>query len=258
MADLALWYGANVSSRNEATTRLHLIDRLFFECLGWHREHVVAEERFGGEYTDYTFIFPRRLLIVEAKKEGISFELPVGHDRLDYSVPSLLRLSPALKIAIHQVGGYCQNRGVPFAAVTNGHQLVAFIGSRNDGLSPYEGTALVFPSIEFMRARFLDLWNTLSRSALEEQTIRSRLLGDVKPKLPPKLSTRIPTFPGTKGRNPFQASLQDMSELILEDLVSTRELEPAFIQECYSQSGALSQHAQISRTILKSGTPGKP
>jgi len=49
----------------------------------------------------------------------------------------------------------------------------------------------------------------------------------------------------------MQASLQDMSELILEDLVHTRELEPAFIKECYSQSGALSQHAQISRTILR-------
>lgn len=252
MADLAHWYDANAGSRNEATTRLQIIDRLFFDCLGWHKEHVLAEERLQGEYADYTFIFPRRLLIVEAKKEGIYFELPVGHDRLEYPIPSLFRLSPTLKAAMEQVGGYCQNRGVPFAAVTNGYQLVAFLGSRNDSLSPYEGTALVFPSLEFMSARFLDLWNTLSRPALEQQTIRSRLLGDFKPSLPPKLSTRIATFPGTKGRNPFQASLQDMSELILEDLVSTRELEPTFIQECYSQSGALSQHAQISRTILRS------
>ncbi len=65
-------------SRNEATTRLHLIDRLFFECLGWERGDCVAEERLNGEYIDYSFRCPQCLLIVEAKKEGIYFELPVG------------------------------------------------------------------------------------------------------------------------------------------------------------------------------------
>ena len=29
------WYTPRVDQRNEATTRLHLIDILFFECLGW-------------------------------------------------------------------------------------------------------------------------------------------------------------------------------------------------------------------------------
>src|ERR1017187_6767466 len=251
VANLAVWYAANSGARNEATTRLHLIDTLLFDCLGWTREYVIAEERFDNQYTDYTFVFPRRMLIIEAKKEGIYFDLPVGHDRLEYSISSLFRTSPPLKLAMEQVGGYCQRRGVPFAAVTNGHQLAAFIGSRNDGLSPYDGIALVFPSLEFMSTRFIELWNTISRPAIENQTIRARLLGDVKPKLPPRLAARITAYPGTKGRNPLQASLQDVSELILEDLVSTRELEPTFIRECYCQSGALSQDAQISRSILK-------
>jgi hypothetical protein len=177
--------------------------------------------------------------------------LPVGHERIEYSIPSLLRTSNSLKAAMEQVGGYCQTRGVPFAVVTNGNQLVTFIASRSDGLSPYEGTALVFPSLTFASSHFLDFWNTLSKPALENQQIRTRLLGNVKPKLPPKLSARTHVYPGTKGRNPFQANMQDVSELILEDLVSTRELEPQFIRECYCQSGALSQDAQINRTILK-------
>jgi hypothetical protein len=136
MGELASWYTTHGQARNEATTRLHLIDRLFFECLGWEKEHVVAGERLDGQYADYTFVFPRRILIVEAKKEGLYFELPVGHDRLGYSMQTLFRSSPALKTAMEQAGSYCQQRAVPYAAVTNGHQLVAFIGARTEQNPP--------------------------------------------------------------------------------------------------------------------------
>lgn len=248
---LATWYEVNAKDRNEATTRLQMIDRILFDCLGWEKEHVAVEDAENKEYTDYTFIFPRRLLIVEAKREGTHFELPVGHKALEYSIVSLFRTSRALRSAMEQVGGYCQRRGVPFGAVSNGHQIVAFIASRDDGRPPYEGSALVFPSLGFMVEQFVELWNALSRPAVEDQRLRLKLLGRTRPRLPVKLSARIAAFPGTKSRNTMQASLQDMSELILEDLVRTRELEPTFIRECYSQSGALSQHAQISRTILR-------
>jgi len=251
IANLAVWYGANAGTRNEATTRLHLIDRLLFDCLGWNRDHVIAEERLENQYADYTFAFPRRLLIVEAKKEGTYFELPIGNDRIEYSIQSMFRTSAPLKSAMEQVAAYCQSRGVPYAVVTNGHQLVAFTASRDDGLPPSEGSCLVFPSLEFMSAGFVHLWNALSRGAVEKQMIRGRLLGTAVPKLAPKLANRIANYPGTKARNPFQASLQDVSELVLEDLVSTRELEPTFIRECYCQSGALSQHSHLNRSILR-------
>jgi GTPase SAR1 family protein len=250
-ADLVAWYGAHAGSRNEATTRLHLIDRLIFDCLGWSRDQVIAEDRLAGQYADYTFVFPRRMLIVEAKREGISFEFPLGQDRLEYSIPSMFRASASLKSAMEQVGTYCHNRGVPFAAVTNGHQLVVFIAVRGDGQSPYEGTCLVYPSLDFMKSHFVALWNTLSKPAVENQTIREKLMGGARPHLPPKLSARVSGYPGIKARNASQASLQDVSDLILEDLVSAKELEPTFIDDCYCESGALSQHSQISRSILR-------
>ncbi|PZO14849.1 MAG: hypothetical protein DCF25_14325 [Leptolyngbya foveolarum] len=61
--------------RNEADTRFQVIDRLFFECLGWSKDDVVMEEHYNGEYTDYSFNAPRRILIVEAKKEDLYFEI---------------------------------------------------------------------------------------------------------------------------------------------------------------------------------------
>ena len=112
---LAAWYEENQGRRNEATTRLQLIDRVFFDCLGWNRDDVILEESYDSQYSDYTFLFPRKLLIAEAKKEGIYFELPAGPIRLQQSISALLRTTPQLRSAMEQVAGYCQQRGVPYA-----------------------------------------------------------------------------------------------------------------------------------------------
>ena len=251
MGELANWYDDNISSRNEATTRLHLIDRIFFDCLGWNRNDVTAEKPYDGQYADYTFSAPRSILIVEAKREGIYFELPVGLNNLEYSIPTLLRTTAALKSAMEQVAGYCQSRGVPYAAVTNGHQFVIFVATRSDGVPPFDGLALVFPSIALMRDRFMDFWNILSRPAMEKQTLRARLYGKSGLNLPPKLSAMIKPYPGTKGRNPFQSSMKAVSEFILEDAAKSPDLERTFLKACYCHSGALSSYSLASKQMLR-------
>jgi hypothetical protein len=76
MEELVKWAEANASilMRNEANKRLHIIDRILFDCLDWRREDCHAEEAFEGTYTDYSFLTPRRI-VLEAKREGIYFEL---------------------------------------------------------------------------------------------------------------------------------------------------------------------------------------
>ena len=71
-------YSTRAQKRNEATTRLQLIDEIFFSCLGWDKEDSILEEPYGRDYADYTFMAARRVLIVEAKKEGDYFEVPAG------------------------------------------------------------------------------------------------------------------------------------------------------------------------------------
>ena len=191
---LADWYHNNAGTRNESTTRLHIIDRLLFDCLGWERDHVESEESHDGEFADYTLQFPRRLLILEAKREGTYFELPLGHTRSEYSISSLLRTIPALRAAMEQVAGYCQKRGVPYAAVSNGHQLVLFIANRSDGIPPFNGAAVVFDSLDRMRDDFFDLWNLLSPPAIEQQLLHTRLIGNAGRSFPlsyPPQSSRI-------------------------------------------------------------------
>ena len=248
---LSSWYSKNISNRNEATTRLHLIDEIFFGCLDWNKSDVILEERQDNEYSDYEFKAPRSLLIVEAKKEQLYFEIPIGKKRLEYSINSLISGNTDLKKAIRQAAGYCQSRGVPFCAVTNGHQIVAFLGTREDGIPPIEGKALVFPSFDFMIENFMVLWNALSKIGIQSQYLKKKLVGTLLPELPPKLSSKISPYPGIKGRNIFQTDLQNITELVIEDIPRDEHLESTFLKECYCQHGALSQYSLVSKEIIE-------
>jgi hypothetical protein len=55
LEQLIEWAGINAAggTRNEATTRLHLIDELIFRCFGWDRADREAESRLEGTYCDY-------------------------------------------------------------------------------------------------------------------------------------------------------------------------------------------------------------
>ncbi|MFZ0034750.1 MAG: hypothetical protein WAK60_07170 [Sedimentisphaerales bacterium] len=248
---LVTWYNERKADRNEATTRLHLIDTLFLECLGWSKDDVKAEESQDGEYTDYTFFASRRMLIVEAKREGDYFELPVGTKGLVRSIAGLCRDYANVKQALEQVAEYCQKRGVQFAAVCNGHQIIVFIAVRNDGIAPLDGKALVFASLETMRDNFVEFWDALSKAGVQEKKLVSKLIGDRVTRIPPKLSASIMDYPGIKGRNVFQTDLQILSELIMEDITTSPALEEKFLRECYCKSGALSQHSLLAKQILE-------
>jgi hypothetical protein len=250
---LVNWANEHVTdaSRNEATTRLHLIDRLLFECLGWEREDCVAEEQYAGQYADYTLGSPSRRLVVEAKKEGLYFDVPAGFDKPVYKLRTVADLGPEIEKAVTQAVGYCQTRGIPIGAVGNGHQLIAFIGSRQDGVPPLDGRALVFPSLEGMHARFGDLWANLSKPGVSAYNIYTTLLADAMPSPPEKLSHRLVTYPGFKNRNPFQTELRTLGELFLEDIGKVPQVEDEFLEECYASSGALSQYALVSRQLLE-------
>ena len=247
---LSKWYEENKSTRNEATTRLQLIDRLFTECLGWEASDIVVEDSCEETYADYVFRAPSPILVIEAKKEGDYFDIPTGAVKIQRVIKSLARDSKSLRLALDQVSVYCHKRGVPLGAVCNGHQLVAFVATRNDGTSPMEGKAVVFVSFDHMVEEFTELWNCLSKPAIEQRDLIYKLLGSAIPELPSKLSSRIFGYPGVKNRNPFQTELQMVSELVLEDITHSRELEETFLEECYCMSGALSQYALTSKAIL--------
>ena len=249
---LVLWAQTNDcgEKRNEADTRLQLIDQLIFDCLGWRREDVHSEESFEGTFTDYSFLSPRRL-VIEAKREGIYFEIPVGFTKAVCKLSTIVATDSAVESAVRQAMRYCQERSIPLGAVCNGHQLIAFLGSRADGVPAKDGNCLIFYSLADMASQFRTVWDNLSRAGVDAYTLHTtlKMTGGQPP--PEKLSARLASYPGFKNRNPFQTDLKILGELFIEDVVRAPQLQKDFLQACYAQSGALSQYASISKQILQ-------
>jgi hypothetical protein len=248
---IAWWSADGESKRNEATTRLHLIDALLVDVLRWPKEEIIAEQSHGGTYADYAVGRPATRMIVEAKREGVYFDLPAGVGPGVVPLPAITEASPAVGEAVKQVLGYCQERGVPIAVVSNGHQVIAFMASRQDGIPPLTARALVFDSLSAMRESFREFWDNLSAAGAEMLSLQSTV-GDGKVQLPPeKLSARIPDYPGYWSRNRISTELQTLGDLILADLIGAPEFEHAFLERCYLASNALSEYALVSKEILE-------
>lgn len=236
---------------NEAQTRFHIIDRVLFECLGWRREaEVEIESSEDRRFTDYELGKPQRLAILEAKREGIPFEIPAGTaSRLVTDVRSIIRVSEEAKKAITQVQEYCSQRGTPVAIISNGQQYIAFLGSRQDGQSVLDGKALVFDSLQRLRENFTLAWQLLSSDGVKEKRI-NRFLVSGETQLPNKLSSRLINYPKARYKSDIQSTLRSLSDLFLQDAIDSPDVEHKFFEECYCDSGALSQFALLSKNIL--------
>ncbi|GAA2507432.1 hypothetical protein GCM10023100_41990 [Actinocorallia cavernae] len=252
--ELIEWAEANAvgDKRNEATTRLHLIDKLLIDVLRWPRASIRAEEKAGTGWIDYALGSPATQLIVEAKREGVHFDLPAGVGTGVHKIENLILgdKGKSLREALTQVAEYAARNGVAPAGVTNGHQLVLFIAARMDGVPPLKGRALVFPSLADMRTDFRLLWDNASASGVDSKTLHSTVsLLEAPP--PEPLSMHLVNYPGSKRRNSLQSGLDILGELFLEDVTRLEELRKDFLRECYASSGALSQYAEVSKQILR-------
>lgn len=240
--------------RNEATTRTQIIDQLLMSVLGWNPEDISTETHHAGEYVDYEIGKPATRLILEAKKEGVHFDLPAGVSNNRECSVSSLTIERATCSAFEQVIRYCQTRGVPVAVLCNGHQVVAFLASRQDGVPPLEGKAIIFQSLQDMLDDFQTFWKYLSKDGVAFSSLHSALVGRSFKKLPPaKLSHRLGTsvYPGFRTRTHLETDLKLLGELFLQDMRTDEKVSEEFLRECYCSAGALSQYAVVSREILR-------
>jgi GTPase SAR1 family protein len=235
---------------NEAETRFQFIDPLLTKCLGWPRPMIHVERALERKYTDYELGEPRAA-IWEAKREGIYFDLPANPSRNPIvSLASIMQSSAEANSAVRQAQSYCSDRGVQYAVICNGHQLIAFLATRWDGVSPFDGKCLVFDGYLNMISEFPLLWQNLSPEGVGEKRL-SRLLvkGEVEG-IPRKLSNYVSNYHYYRYRNDSQTTLRTLAELLIEDVPNTPDLEEQFYNECYCESGALSQYALVSKSIL--------
>lgn len=240
----------DIKTFNEANTRFKFIDKILTECLAWDTNSISVEDSYKGKYTDYTLSLFRSVAILEAKKTGIYFDLPAGTKKIIQPLKSLYKDNEKIKSAINQVKGYCQDRSVQIAIISNGWQFIAFIATRSDSIPPLEGNALVIPSLDSFLANFKDIWNYLSKYGFEEEILYKKLVGKKEIELPAKISSTIYQYPQIINRNPFQVELEIISDLVFEDVIKEKDIEKEFLESCYCKSGALSNYSLVSKEIL--------
>jgi len=240
----------DISKLNEADTRFYFIDFLLKKVFNWDVEDVNCEESYEGNFTDYTLKLFRKVAVVEAKRAGNHFTVPIKHDKCFISLKTLCRDNHDLKNALQQVSRYCHERGIEIGIVCNGWQLVAFVANRSDSVAPLEGNSLIFNSLDFLDKHFLEIYNVLSKDAFFTAELSKKLIGNNLDILPPKKSSKIIDYPGIKNRNPLQVDLEIISDLVLEDIIKDKEIEVDFLEDCYCKSGSLSQYSLLSKQIL--------
>jgi hypothetical protein len=234
---------------NEAQTRYHFIDRFLENALGWDRiTEIEVEHRLDNCFADYVLGRPFKL-VIEAKREGVHFDLPAGSTKkIIQSIRSLTLLSPSLGKAIEQVQSYCARRGVQYAAICNGYQLIAFVAVRI-GAPPLEGRALVIDGFDSYKKHFPDIWQLLSPAGIEEHKLR-KFLDEEYLNPPRKLSTIIDKPLEYRYKSELHASLRTLGELLLEDIPKSGDVEEQFLDECYVSTRELDEYAILSKKTL--------
>lgn len=235
---------------NEAETRLHFINKLLTKCLGWPEAWFYVEKRVHEGYADYVLGQPN-VLVIEAKRTGVSFEIPVTTKaNAVHSIPSLIKASDNLKAAMEQVIGYCAGLGIEYGAVCNGNQLVVFIAVRRDK-PPLEGRALVIENLDDYKKHFALLWQNLSPEALRQRRLTRTLTLDAEAAVPPKLSSSVFSFHQYRYKKTLQADLRLLADLLINDIPETDDVIEKFYEDCYCNTNQLTQYAILSDRIMK-------
>lgn len=238
--------------KNEANTRFHVIDIIIQGVLGWERSSFNLETAQNRNYSDYELGAPLQM-IWEAKREGISFTVPVKEKRsLVHEISSVSSASEGAKEAILQVNRYCLDRGCELAVATNGHQFIIFSPNEPDVLGGISGKCLVISSLNEFEKNLSRIWDFLSPEGVRQRSLQSFLQRMAAPSAPKKLSSLVPYYPQHIQPNNLQQSLANMAHLLLINIEMQEDIERQFYAECYCESGALSQHALMSKQMLNS------
>lgn len=172
--------------RNEAETRHKIIDFILNDLLSWPRNRMSVEEYIKPGFADYVLKKTNGddLLFIEAKKEGVFFEIPLafknGETSCYISIAKLLTNSN-VKDAMQQVRTYCFDTGCEYACITNGHEWIFFkTFEKNKRWETLQ--AFVVRELAFFRKEYTKAINCLSFIAITEKVSLPSLLTSSLPK----------------------------------------------------------------------------
>jgi len=217
---------------SELDTRAKLMDPLFIQVLGWNEEDIVRDEYTHKGYLDYLFCIDQLpKFVVEAKKEGQAFEIPISHKGRYYKIGGAISTDNKIRTAIEQTQRYCIDKGVNFGIISNGHQYILF-ESFKYGSNWREGNCVVFRSLDDIRKNFGLFWDILNKQSVRNGSLRkyvSEKTDRLQYRFRPIDHLRSGNMPIT--RNNLSPLLQPFIDYVFTDMIQDSQLD--VLRRCY-------------------------
>ena len=217
------------SDYNESDTRAKIIDVIIKDCLGFPEDYITRETKVHSGYTDY--IIKKRtnyVCVIEAKKQGASFNLPVDKRRY-YKINGIISSSDNVISAIEQVQKYCIDIGCQYAIISNGSQFIAF-KAICIGKSWRDGNAYCFYSLNDIKENFIEFFNEFSLESYEKGNFLCHLSDKITLKFH-KISNHIHNIDEQFIRNKLYLNIKRVVDIFLGELLDDNKKE--ILKACY-------------------------
>jgi hypothetical protein len=214
---------------------------------------MAREEHVESGFVDYSLsVANRRYIAVEAKKEGVHFNLPLTDSRT-LKLSGTILTDKNVAAAIAQVRSYCDDAAIRYAVATNGYSWIIFRAIRED-VGWREGHARIFPSLEHIEQHFTDFWNLLSYDAIERGSLDDEFGSSLR--VPRKLLRVVDKLFNSDlplQRNRLHSQLHPLIQTIFQDIADQDPLE--ILNYCYVHSNSLRIVAQDLNTVITDAIP---
>ena len=226
---------------SESDTRSKLIDYVLIDCLGWSEDDIVREERCAenGTFLDYKLSTNMPIIIVEAKKASVDFQIPSSSSQREYKVGGVISSSKKLLETMLQTRDYAISKGITFCCATNGEQFVFFRAQNQQGIDWVDHKVAIFSSINDIEQNFDCFCKYLSKFSVENGHIQQTLtVNDSSASGINRFKTLDTTYlnrPRKIDRNPLFPFIGEIVHRVFQDLAS-EEAESEILEHCYVDS----------------------
>ena len=250
--ELVRWQNSDLT---ESDTRSKIIDTLLLQVLGWDESSVTREARTeNGTYRDYVVQNERTAFVLEAKRGGHYFEMPVISSR-EAAREGVLAQSRELKAALDQVVSYCRVQGHAVGAVSNGLQIAVTLPF-HDGTGSHD--TVLFNGIGDIERHFIEFWNLFSPQGQSLDTLRGRLRAPRSIRVAPEgakvLRDQLVMHADDPiNRNPITGEIDPILRHYFEDIVSPDKR--TILQKGYVESARQAQYGRQVDELLSGSVP---
>lgn len=226
---------------------------IIHDFLKWPRNRTATEEYIAPGYADYVLKKTNGddLLFIEAKKEGVYFELPSayhGNETSSYISITKLLTDSNIKAAMSQVRTYCFDTGCEHACITNGHEWI-FFKTFERGKKWETLNAFVIRGLNFFSDEYTKAINSFSFSAITERLSLASLLS-VSPARDRAIyypKEKISSYSHSISANKLAGILRPIINYYF-GVISDDDTE--FMDKCYVSQRDYHQTSEGMRTIL--------